>query len=469
MGYCQNLSVIILAAGKGKRMKTETAKVLHHICYQPILYYVLSSVKKINPKNIFLIVGHKAKGIKEYIEDKFPEIETVYQQKQLGTAHAVSMVEKFYSHLGNNILIIPGDSPLITSDTLKKLINKKTAGKSSASILTAVSPNPEGYGRVIKDKSGNILKIVEETDATEEEKQINEINSSIYCFDKIALFKNIININTKNQQGEYYLTDIVERLVKKGLKVSCLKAKNNWEAIGINDRVQLYRTEKFIQKIINIKFMENGVTIKDTDSCYIGAEVKIGRDSVIEPFCFIKGKTKIGKNCIIGSFSQLTDCEIGSGSDVKSSVILGASIGHENNIGPYSYIRPGTKTGRNVKIGAFCEIKKSVVSKGSKIPHLSYIGDSEIGSGINIGASTVTVNYDGFKKFKTIIEDNVFIGSDTMLVAPVRIGKGAIVAAGSVITEDVEPNCLAIARGKQKNIKDGAISYRKKKKESKNK
>ena len=401
MGYCQNLSVIVLAAGKGKRMKTEMPKVLHYICYQPILYYVLSSVKKINPKNIFLIVGHKAKGIKEYIEDKFPEIETVYQQKQLGTAHAVSMVKKFYRDLGNNILIIPGDSPLITSDTLKKLVNKKTAGKSSASILTAVSPNPEGYGRVIKDKSGNILKIVEETDATEEEKQINEINSSIYCFDKIDLFKNIININTKNQQGEYYLTDIVEKLVKKGLKVSCLKAKNNWEAIGINDRVQLYRTEKFMQKRINIKFMENGVTIKDPDSCYIGAEVKIGRDSVIEPFCFIKGKTKIGRNCIIGSFSQLTDCEIGSG--------------------------------------------------------------------VNIGVSAVTINYDGFKKFKTIIEDNVFIGSDTIFVAPVRIGKGAIVAAGSVITEDVEPNCLAIARSKQKNIKDGAIRYRKKKKESNNK
>jgi len=463
MSYSKNLSVIILAAGKSKRIKSEIPKALHSICYQPILYYILSSVNKINPKNVFVVVGHKSELIDKYVKSNFPDIETVYQKKQLGTAHAVLAVKECRKDLGKDILVLPGDCPLITSGSLKKLVDRKIKTSSAAVVLTTAASNPKGYGRIIKDRKGNILKIVEEADATYAEKKINEVNSSMYCFDKKILFGNIENIDSKNSQKEYYLTDIVEKMVENGNKVACLKISNSKEALGINDRIQLSEVEKVMQGTINEKMMQNGVTIKDPGSCYIGGSVKIGRDSVVEPFCFIKGKSIIGSNCVIGPFSQITDTEVGSGSKVNSSVIIDAVIGKNNNIGPYSYIRPDTVTGENVKIGAFCEVKKSKINSRSKVPHLSYVGDTEIGSGVNVGASSVTVNYDGYRKNKTIIEDNVFIGSDTMLIAPVRIGKGAVVAAGSVITDDVPSNCLAIERGSQKNIKDGAVKYRKKK------
>ena len=465
MDYLKNLSVVILAAGKGKRMKSEIPKVLHQICYQPILYYILSTVNKLNPKNIFVVVGHKAKLVDEYIVSNFPQVKTVYQKNQLGTAHAVCAAGKHQKDFGENILILPGDCPLIGLNTLKKLVNKKIETGSAAAIITTVLSNPEGYGRIIKGDNGNVSKIVEEADTTAEEKKINEINSSVYCFDNKSLFENIENINSKNSQKEYYLTDIVEELIKKEKKVTCLKIYKGFEVLGINDRIQLAEIEKIMQKTINEKLMRNGVTIKDPTSCYIGGSVEIGKDSVVEPFCFIKGRSKIESNCTIGPFSQITDTEVGSGTKINSSVILGSIIGNNNNIGPYSYIRPGTLTGDNVKVGAFCEVKKSKIDNKSKVPHLSYVGDSKIGSGVNVGASSVTVNYDGYSKNKTIIGDNVFIGSDTMLIAPVRIGSGAVVAAGSVITQDVPPNALAIERGSQKNIKDGAVRYRKKKKE----
>lgn len=467
MGNLKDLSVVILAAGKGKRMKSEIPKVLHKICDQPILSYVLSTVRKINSenRNIFVVVGHKADLVEDYIRQNFPEVKTISQGEQLGTAHAVFVVKKYQEHLGENVLVLSGDSPLLTAETLKRLWHVHTKNQNVATITTAILSDPEGYGRIIKDKDGNILEIVEEGDASEEERNIKEINASIYCFNTKILFENIEDIKSQNSQKEYYLTDIVKKLVEKKYKVSTmtLEISQSWEVLGINDRVQLWEVEKMMQKRINERLMKEGVTIRNPDSCYIGASVKIEKDVVIEPFCFIKGSTIIEKNCVIGPFCQIDDTTIGSGSKVNSSVILGSNIGKNNNIGPYSYIRPGTFTGENVKIGAFCEVKKSKISNRSKVPHLSYVGDSEIGSGVNVGASSVTVNYDGYKKHKTIIEDNVFIGSDTMLVAPVRIGKGAIVAAGSVITRDVPPNSLAIERGEQINIEEGATRYRRKK------
>ncbi|MBA7695308.1 Bifunctional protein GlmU [subsurface metagenome] len=331
-------------------------------------------------------------------------------------------------------------------------------------MITSIVPDPEGYGRIIKDRNENIVKIVEETDASPEERKICEVNSSIYCFDTKSLFENIEKINTKNIQKEYYLTDIIEMLIKNGKKVNCFKTPDYQEVMSINDRLQLSEVENIMQRKINESLMKNGVTIRDSGSCYIESSVVIDKDVIIEPPCFIKGKTRIGKNSTVGPFCQVTDTDIGEGTRINASVILGSVIGNNNNIGPYSYIRAGTVTGSNVKIGAFCEIKKSKIARGSKVPHLNYIGDAEIGSGVNIGASSVTVNYDGFKKSRTIIEDDVFIGSDTMLIAPVKIGKGAIIAAGSVIYQDVPPNSLAIERGKQKNIKDGAVRYRDRKK-----
>ena len=460
MNLSEDLSVVILAAGKGKRMKSEIPKVLHQILGQPIIYYILTSVRKLNPKNIFAVIGYGKELVSDYLKNNFPEIKIITQENQLGTAHAICMVKKQKEDFGKNILVLSGDSPLINIETLRKLVENRASSGSSVCMITALLPDPKGCGRIIKDASGNITKIIEETDASAEEEKICEINSSIYCFETESLFENIEKINTSNIQKEYYLTDIIEIFIKNGKKVNCFNAVDYLEVIGINDRLQLSELENIMQKKINESLMKSGVTIRNPDSCYIESSVIIDGDVVIEPSCFIKGKTRIGKNSVIGPFCQITDTVIGEGTRINASVVLGSDIGNNNNIGPYSYIRPGTVTGDNVKIGAFCEIKKSDIAHGSKVPHLSYIGDTEIGSGVNIGASSVTVNYDGFKKSKTIIEDDVFIGSDTMLIAPVKIGKGAIVAAGSVIYKDVPSNSLAIERGKQKNIKDGASRYR---------
>ena len=463
MDFSKDLSVVILAAGKGKRMKSEIPKVLHRICGQPIIYYILSLITKLNPGNIFIVVGHKKERVKEYIENNFPGVTIVSQDRQLGTAHAVKMVKEAGDGFGQEMLVLSGDSPLLSAGTLQKLVDSRASSKSSVSVLTSIVEDPSGYGRVIKKGKGNILKIIEEADASPAERKINEINSSVYCFDTRSLFENIEKIDTKNKQGEYYLTDIVEVLIEKGLKASSLIAGDHLETSGINDRYQLFQVEKVVQHRINKKLMEGGVTMKDPRSTYIEEMVVVKNDSVIEPSCILRGKTIIGKDSVIGPFSQITDTVVGQGSRVNASVIIGSRIGVNNNIGPYSYIRPVTVTGENVKIGAFCEIKKSEIAHDSKVPHLSYVGDTEIGTGVNIGASTVTVNYDGFFKSKTVIGDNVFIGSDTMLIAPIKIGEGAVVAAGSVVTRDVPPNYLTIERGRQKNIKNGAIKYKKRK------
>ncbi|MCD4669622.1 MAG: bifunctional UDP-N-acetylglucosamine diphosphorylase/glucosamine-1-phosphate N-acetyltransferase GlmU [Actinomycetia bacterium] len=463
MDFSKDLSIIILAAGKGKRMKSETPKVLHRICGQPLIYHILKQAASLGPKNVFIIVGHKKEMIREYLDSNFPSVKAIDQNRQSGTAHAVMMARDDFPNMGQNILILSGDSPLITAGTLDSLIRLRSEKDLSVSILTSIAQDPAGYGRMIKDGDGKVLKIVEDADASREEKMITEVNSSIYCFERDHLQENIDNINTQNSQGEHYLTDIVEMLINKGEKAETLIISDHQEARGINDRSQLSEVEDMLRQRINKRHMENGITIRNPSSVYIEDTVQIGSDTIIEPSCFLSGNTIIGKGCSIGPFSQINDTKIGSGTIVNSSVIIGAGIGPENNIGPYSYIRPGTITGEKVKIGAFCEIKKSNIDEGSKVPHLSYVGDTEIGTGVNIGASSVTVNYNGFSKSRTIIEDGAFIGSDTMLVAPVRIGKGAIVAAGSVITGDVPDNALAIERAKQKNIKNGAVKYRNRK------
>jgi len=464
MEFSNDLSVIILAAGKGKRMKSETPKVLHRLCGKPIIYHILKAVMSLGPKNILTVIGHKKEEVRKYIADDFPSVLTVDQDKQAGTAHAVMMAGSYFDKMGSNILVLSGDSPLITSRTLKSLVGLRQKEDLAASILTSIADNPYGYGRIVKDKKGKVLKIVEEKDASQAEKKIHEVNSSIYCFKKDLLVKNIKNIGTGNSQGEHYLTDIIEMFIDKGEKVQTYIVPDHFEASGINDRAQLASAEERIQLRINKGHMENGVTIRNPSSVFIEDTVIIEPDAIIKPSCFLKGETIIAKGAVIGPFSQITGTKIGSGTIVNSSVIIGADIGPDNNIGPYSYIRPDTITGHRVKIGAFCEVKKSTIDMGSKVPHLSYVGDTKIGSGVNIGASSVTVNYNGFSKFKTIIEDDAFIGSDTMLIAPVRIGKGAIVAAGSVITRDVQPDAMAIERAKQKNIRKGAAKYRNRKK-----
>ena len=467
MDFSKDLSVIILAAGKGKRMRSETPKALHHLCGKPMIYHILKQVQMLGPKNIFAVIGHKKEEVRKYLKDSFPGVLTVDQDKQLGTAHAVMTAESHFDDMGENILVLSGDCPLINSETLKVLAALRHKKDLSASILTYMADDPYGYGRIVKDGRGKIVRIVEEKDASSSQKQIDEVNSSIYCFKKQMLVDNIGKIGRKNSQGEHYLTDIVEMFIEKGKKVETYTAGDSSEAGGINDRIQLAAAEEILQHRINRGHMENGVTIRNPSSVYIEDTVVIEPDAVIGPSCFLIGDTFIGKNAVIEAFSRIDGCRIGSGTRVLHSVILGSDIGPDNNVGPYSYIRPDTATGSGVKIGAFCEVKKSSVGRGSKVPHLSYVGDTEIGSRVNIGASSVTVNYNGFSKSRTIIEDNAFIGSDTMLIAPVRIGRGAIVAAGSVITRDVQADAMAIERSKQRNIRKGAAKYRERKQEKK--
>jgi bifunctional UDP-N-acetylglucosamine pyrophosphorylase/glucosamine-1-phosphate N-acetyltransferase len=467
MQSLQDLNVIILAAGKGKRMISSTPKVLHKILDKPMIYYIINEVKKINPANIFVITGFAHETLESYLKDNFPEVKIIYQEKQLGTGHAILLTKRFYEENWGNVLVLSGDSPLIRSETLSRLVSQQLHGRYAASLITAILDNPFGYGRILRDQNGDIIKIVEESDASLEEKQIKEINPSIYCFNSKYLFENIENLKPQNFQREYYLTDIIEEFFKKNLKVSSLLVEDSTEILGINDRAQLAMVQKIMQKRINEKLMLEGVTIVDPDTTFISIDSQISNDVVVQPNTFIYGKTVIKKDCNIGPFVQLMDCEIDEGTLINSAVLVNAIIGKNNNIGPFSYVRPGTITKTKVKIGGFCEVKKSIINNNSKIPHLTYIGDSEIGENVNIGASSVTCNYDGFRKNKTIIGDNVFVGSDTMFVPPIKIGSGSLIAAGSVITEDVPDNSLAITRGKQINIQNGATKYRKKKSELK--
>ncbi|MHB1348174.1 MAG: bifunctional UDP-N-acetylglucosamine diphosphorylase/glucosamine-1-phosphate N-acetyltransferase GlmU [Candidatus Humimicrobiaceae bacterium] len=463
MEYIKNLNIVVLAAGFGKRMISSIPKVLHKIIDKPMIYYILQEAIKLNPSNIYVVTGHEHEILESYLADNFPQIIPVYQEVQAGTGHAVSLIKKYYNKDMESLMVLTGDCPLIKIETLKKLSEIQKSGNYACTVLSAVLENPFGYGRIVKNKSGEMVKIVEEADATLQEKLIKEINTSVYCFNAKDLFENISSLDSKNNQKEFYLTDIVEKFTKNSLKTFVFLTDDNSEAAGVNDRVQLSAVEKIMRSRINEKFQCAGVTITDPDSTFIGTDVEIESDVAIEPFSFINGKTLIKKDCIIGPFAQITDCEIDSGTKINSAVIKNAKIGKNNNIGPFSYIRPGTITSGEVKVGGFCEVKNSIVGSNSKIPHLSYIGDCEIGQNVNIGASSVTCNYDGYRKNRTEIDDDVFIGSDTMLVPPVKVGKRSIVAAGSVITEDVPEDAMAVSRGRQINMPEGAIKYREKK------
>lgn len=350
MDLSKDLSVIVLAAGKGKRMKSQIPKVLHPILGQPLLHYILTTIKELSPKNVFTVTGYEKESVISYIKSNFPEVNTVVQEDQLGTAHAVYAVRESINSLAKNTIVLSADTPLISSKTLKELIKNKEKTGSRVSLVTAVVPDPGGYGRIIKDGKGNIVRIVEEADADAGERKINEVNTSIYCFETESLFDNIEKIETKNVQNEYYLTDIIETLVKYGDKVGCLGITDHVEITGVNNRIQLSRLESIMQKRINEKLMKNGVTIKNPESCYIESTVVIEKDVTIEPSCVIKGRTIIRENSIVGPFCQITDSVIGEGSRVNASVIMSSRIGDNNNIGPYVYIEPDTVTEKNTKI-----------------------------------------------------------------------------------------------------------------------
>jgi len=456
----ENTAVIIMAAGKGKRMKSNLPKVLHNLAGKPILNYVLDTIYQLEAKRKILIVGYKSDQIRELIGDK---IEYVEQKEQLGTAHAVLQTNKLLSDFKGDVLILSGDVPFLTVKILKKLLKYHQANNFCCTLVSTILKNPKGYGRIIRDKKGEIKGIIEEVDLSADKKKITEVNSGIYCVNKDKLFQALEKITPDNKQGEYYLTDSVEILLKEGLTVGNIIVKDYSEILGINSRLDLTdASQKVYQKTLQ-DLMLQGVTIVDPNSTFIERGVKIGQDTIIYPFTIIEKDTKIGKNCIIGPNSHLIDSRIGKGVRVWASIIESSTVKEEANIGPYAHLRPETVVEKGAKIGNFVEVKKSTIGEDSKASHLTYLGDATIGKKVNIGAGTITCNYDGEKKYKTIIEDEVFIGSNNTLVAPVKLGKDSYTGAGSTITEDVPAGNLAIARSRQRNIS----GWRKRKKENK--
>jgi bifunctional UDP-N-acetylglucosamine pyrophosphorylase / glucosamine-1-phosphate N-acetyltransferase len=439
---------IILAAGQGTRMKSKLYKVLHPVCGKPMVQHVVDQVSNLHIENIVTIIGHGAETVKAQLGDKSAY---ALQEQQLGTAHAVIQASDVLGDKEGTTIVVCGDTPLIKVETIESLFQHHLENGAKASVLTAVADDPTGYGRIIRNASGHVEKIVEHKDATDAERQIAEINTGTYCFDNQALFNALKNVSNDNVQGEYYLPDVIEILKKQGETVVAYQTEDFHETLGVNDRVALAEAEAIMRKRINEKHMRNGVTIIDPQNTYIDSEVQIGRDTIIYPGTTLKGLTVIGEDCMIGPNSEIDHCVVGNDTVIKQSVAHHSSIGAEVNIGPFAHIRPESAISDEVKIGNFVEIKNSQFGKGSKASHLSYIGDAEVGSNVNLGCGSITVNYDGKNKFLTKIEDNVFVGCNSNLVAPVTVGKGAYIAAGSTITEDVPGEALSIARARQVN------------------
>ena len=452
--------VVVLAAGEGTRMKSKSAKVLHEIAGRTIIENLLAAVQPLAAKNLTVVVGSHKDEVIEHLAKIAPKAKTVFQEKRNGTGGAAQLA--LASHKGDGtVLILAGDTPLLTTQTLQEFIEVHQTQKNKASVLTALLPDPTGYGRIIRGDDGVILKIVEEKDATESEKDIDEINTGVYLFESKVLSAVISKIQSNNSQKELYLTDVISLLNDQKESVNAIVSNDYTETLGINDRTQLAEVTAIMRDRINNQHMLAGVSIIDPTTTWIDAGVKIEADVVIYPSSAISGETVIKSGAIIGPRTTLVDCEVGSGASVIESFATKSVIGDGAKVGPYTYLRKGTVLDSDSKAGAFVEIKNSTVGKGSKVAHLSYVGDAQIGQESNIGAATVFVNYDGEKKHQTKIGDQVRIGSDTMLVAPVTIGDGAYTAAGSVINEDVPAGAIGIGRARQVNILGWVLKKRK--------
>lgn len=429
-------------------MKSKLYKVLHPVCGKPMVGHVLDTVKATGCQRNVVVVGHGAEKVKAYLGE---DAEYVLQDVQLGTGHAVKQAKDLLGSEEGTTIVICGDTPLVMSETLEGMMALHEAQNAAATVLTAVMEQPAGYGRIIRGEDGGVLKIVEQKDCTESEAAVHEINTGTYCFDNAKLFAALEKVTNTNNQQEYYLTDVIGILRAQGDIVLGYQAHDSAESIGVNDRLALSEAEGYMRQRINRKHMLGGVTIIDPASTYIGAEVEIGADTVLYPGTVLKGKTVIGEDCVIGPASEIEDCVIMDGAAVKHSVLNQAQVGTRASVGPFAYLRPGTVLGEGVKVGDFVEIKNATIGDGSKVSHLSYVGDAEVGKNVNIGCGAITVNYDGYNKFRTEIGDDAFIGSNVNLVAPVTVGKGAFIVAGSTITRPVSENDLAIARARQEN------------------
>jgi bifunctional UDP-N-acetylglucosamine pyrophosphorylase/glucosamine-1-phosphate N-acetyltransferase len=439
---------VILAAGKGTRMKSKLYKVLHPVMDRPMVQHVIDQVKTVQLDKLVTIVGFGAEKVEEHIGN---DSEFVVQKEQLGTGHAVLQAEGLLKGKEGTTIVVCGDTPLITSDTYQALFDHHEKTNAKATVLTTKAPDPAGYGRVVRNKQNEVERIVEHKDASVEEHAINEINTGTYCFDNKALFQALQHVSNDNTQGEYYLPDVIGIMREQSEKVSAFLTEDFNETIGINDRAALAEAEKILRRRINEKHMRNGVSIIDPDHTYIHPNVKIEQDVTIHPGTIIKGDSIIEAEAEIGPHSEITNCYVGEETHLKQSVATDSKIGNRVKIGPYAHIRPESIISNQAKIGNFVEVKKTKLGEGSKISHLSYIGDADVGRNVNVGCGTITVNYDGKNKYLTTIEDDAFIGCNSNLIAPVTVGQGSYIAAGSTITKNVPEDALAVARARQSN------------------
>lgn len=439
---------IILAAGEGKRMNSDTPKVLHKVCGKEMINHVIDNIRNCKIEDITVVIGKGAEKVRKGTESR--NISYSVQEEQLGTGHAVMCAEDFLKDKSGTVAIFVGDGPLITEDTVNSLVNYHEDGNYKATILTSIMNSPAKYGRIIRNSSGEVEKIVEFKDCSEEEVKVKEINSGMYCFDIESLVNTLSKLNNNNNQGEYYLTDVIEILKKEGKKVGAIDVPVE-EVTAVNSKGELAVAEAIMRERINNKHMENGVVIIDPKATYIEWNVKIGRDTVIYPGNVIQGNTVIKESCILYPNNRISNAIIESNVTIQNSVVLDSKIGENTTVGPFAYIRPDSVIGKDARIGDFVEIKKSTIGDGTKVSHLTYIGDAEVGEDCNFGCGTVVVNYDGKAKHKTIIGNNVFVGCNTNLISPVVVEKDSYIAAGSTITNKVPEGSLAIARAKQVN------------------
>lgn len=444
---------IILAAGKGTRMKSKLYKVLHPVSGQPMVEHIINRVSETNPDQIITIVGHGAEQVKAQLGERS---EYALQAEQLGTGHAVLQAASFLQGKEGTTLVISGDTPLLTTETLNNLFEYHQGKNASATILTAQAEDPTGYGRIIRDHIGIVEKIVEQKDTTPEEALVQEINTGTYCFDNQALFEALNKVGTDNAQGEYYLTDIIEILKDAGKTVAAYKTEDFDESMGVNDRIALAKANELMRQRINKMHMVNGVSFVDPATTYIDAGVEIGSDTVIEAGVQLQGKTVIGSDCVIGAHSRIVDSVIEDHVVVEHSVIEKSLVKSHADVGPFAHLRPKAEIGEGVHIGNFVEVKNAEIGKNTKVGHLTYVGDATLGEEINVGCGVVFVNYDGKNKHRTTIGDHSFIGSNANIIAPVEIAKNTSVAAGSTITEDIPEYAMAIARARQVNKEEYA-------------
>jgi bifunctional UDP-N-acetylglucosamine pyrophosphorylase/glucosamine-1-phosphate N-acetyltransferase len=445
-------AVLVLAAGQGKRMKSATPKVLHGMCGRTLLGHVLATIEPLQADRTLIVLGHERPQVEKFLADAAPTAEVVVQEEQRGTGHAARLALEFADDLVGTVLVMHGDTPLFTTETLNAVLARHAETRADATMLTAVMPDPTNYGRVTRDADGHVTAIIEDRDATDAQKEIAEICTGVYAFDATVVRDVLERIATDNAQQEEYLTDAIGLLVREGKVVASVVAEDWRETLGVNDRLQLADARRHMRDRIVAHWMREGVTITDPQTTWMGVRVRLEPDVTLHQNTQLHGVTLIRSGATVGPDCTLRDTEVGPGATVTKSMCEGAVIGADATVGPFSYLRPGTRLGDRGKIGAFVETKKAEIGDGSKVPHLTYVGDATIGEDANIGAGTVFVNYDGVDKHHTTIGDAAFVGSGSMLVAPREIGPGAYVAAGSAITEDVPAGAIGIGRSRQRNI-----------------